>query len=580
VSTIAVGFGAVALAVILHFTGILVQDYALGSFRWFSRDFLWMAFIAYGIVILPLMLPLTAIAAASGSTRWLVLAAGGSAAVAVFGALLPYTQISRLAALLVALGAGVQVGIIAARRPDAFARRSRVVAIATLLVVPAIALGQTIWRRQVERRALRALPAAATDAPNVLLVVLDAVRAKSFGLTNPIVGTTPRLAQWARSGVVFDRAFSVAPWTMPSHASMFTGRYAGELTADWKVPLDATYPVLAERFRAAGYATAGFVANLHYTAYDSGLERGFIHYDDYETNWRQTLASSSYTQTNLFDQVVRTPSSAAAALLHPDLSIVPQHRYHARIAGEIIDAYLAWQEDNSERPSFAFLNVMDAHLAHSRPLADRRRYPPLERGEADYLASIRYLDEQLDRLFRALAQRGVLDRTVVVVTSDHGELLGEHGLTGHARSLYKDVLHVPLFVRYPPAVPAERIVRPVSLRDLAATLADLAGVARGAFPGVSLANAWRDSAVTLSPAIGEVRQQPNPLGDYPTAKGALKAVAGDAWFYIKNEGTGVEELFAYSSDSVGSVDYARSDSAASLLRPWRERLAQALAERR
>jgi arylsulfatase A-like enzyme len=253
---------------------------------------------------------------------------------------------------------------------------------------------------------------------------------------------------------------------------------------------------------------------------------------------------------------------------------------HLRLAEEIVDAYLSWQGGQS-RPTFAFVNVMDAHLLHSAPLPARRRYPPFERGESDYHASIRYLDQQLDRLFESLAQRHVLDRTIVIVTSDHGELLGEHGLTGHARSMYKDVLHVPLMLRYPPAVPrGERVSRAVSLRDLAATISDLADVGRDQFPGVSLANAWRDSSVELSAALGEVRRQPNPLGDYPTATGALKALATEDWFYIHNEGTGVEELYAYSADPDETIDYATSDFSNALLQPWREWLDRILAERR
>jgi arylsulfatase A-like enzyme len=221
---------------------------------------------------------------------------------------------------------------------------------------------------------------------------------------------------------------------------------------------------------------------------------------------------------------------------------------------------------------------MDGHLPHSAPLAIRRRYPPAERSESDYLASIRYLDEQVDRILTTLAERGVLDRTIVIVTSDHGELLGEHGLQGHARSLYKDVLHVPLFVRYPGAVPAgTHINRPVSLRDAAATILELAGMPNAGFPGISLANAWRDPSVALSPVLGEVRQQPSPLGDYPTAQGSLKALATADSFYVVNEGTGVGELFAYTDESVALV--ARSDSAPTLLEPWRMRLARALAER-
>jgi arylsulfatase A-like enzyme len=167
----------------------------------------------------------------------------------------------------------------------------------------------------------------------------------------------------------------------------------------------------------------------------------------------------------------------------------------------------------------------------------------------------------------------------VVITADHGELLGEHGLTGHAQSLYEEGLHVPLIIRYPSAAPSGvRIAREVSLRDLAATIQSLAGVP-GSFPGTSLSRLWQDSSARTSPALAEVRQQPNPLGDYPTAKGALKALVSDGWFYVVNEGTKGEELYHVGGGADPSVDHARGDSAAVLLPPWRARLADAVAKR-
>ena len=89
-------------------------------------------------------------------------------------------------------------------------------------------------------------------------------------------------------GVVFDGAHSTAPWTLPSHASMFTGRYASETGADWTSPMDTTPPTLAEAFRDAGYATAGFVANIAYTGYHTGLGRGFIRYEDTKRTFGET----------------------------------------------------------------------------------------------------------------------------------------------------------------------------------------------------------------------------------------------------------------------------------------------------
>jgi arylsulfatase A-like enzyme len=583
-SVASAGLRAAVIAALLHTAAVLFDQHIIGGFRWFSREFIWMSFVAYSVVIMPVVFPLAVVAAISRERRWLALAAGIATAIALFGVLLPYTHVSRWASLVVALGSGVQVTYAATKYPVRWARRSRYVALAALFAAVSIAAIQQLVRNVSEIWAVRTLAKARAGAPNVLLVVLDAVRAKSFGVTNRAAATTPQLWRWAESSTVFDRAFSVAPWTLPSHASMFTGRYAGQLEADWTVPLDDAYPVLAERFKAAGYRTGGFNANLHYASYDSGLDRGFVHYDDYQIDWRQILASSSYAQTALFDRLRRRGSlrEKLLAIVRADLSIVPQHRFHLRLADAVFDSYLRWQDRRSARPTFAFINVMDAHLVQSAALPERREYPPFERGESDYLSSIRFLDQQLDRLFKSLSQRGLLDRTIIIVTADHGELFGEHDLTGHARSMYKDVLHVPLMVRYPPDVPrGARIARAVSLRDLAATITSLAGIDRGEIPGVSLVNAWRDSAVALSPTLAEVRQLPNPQGDYPSAKGALKALATEDWFYIQNEGTGVEELYAYGADPEETVDYAQSGYFSdALLKPWRDWLARALAERR
>jgi arylsulfatase A-like enzyme len=573
-SIVALGVCGAVAAGLVHYAQLLVADWGLGTFRWFSREFFWMAPVAYGLVIVPGTAVLGGIAMFVRRPAWYAVAAGCIVTVAGFGILLPVSQLSRAAALLLAAGAGVQAARLAVRAPERWTRVTTRVAAASLVALPAIALLHHGARAWGEARAVAALADPRPGAPNVLLVVLDAARARSLGFVNPRAATTPRLDTWAPGATVFERAFAVAPWTLPSHASMMSGRYAGELAADWTVPIGREHPVLPELLRDAGYATAGFVANLHYTAWDSGLDRGFLHYDDYQVDWAQTLRSSSYTQTAIVDTLLRVPRPATLRnLLHPDLSIVRQHRYRSRLGGEVIDAFLAWRRAHDQRPFFALLNLMDPHLATLSSEEDRRRYPHDHRGEPDYLAAMRYLDVELDRMLSTLQAEGQLDNTIVLITADHGELLGEHGLEGHARSAYRDVLHVPLLVRFPGRVPAgARVARAVSLRDLPATILDLAGLPAGALPGTSLAAAWRDSAGVLSPVLAEVRQQPSPLGDYPTARGDLTALADERWYYIRNHGTGQEELFSWTIDTAETVDHARGAGADTLLRPWRSRL--------
>ena len=129
------------------------------------------------------------------------------------------------------------------------------------------------------REAVRPFPPA--DSPNVLLIVLDTVRADHLSLYGYRRATSPTLARLAKRGIRFDEARATAPWTLPSHASMFTGRWPHELEVRWLAPLRWNFPTLAEYLGSQGYATAGFVANTLYCSYDTGLDRGFTHYEDY-----------------------------------------------------------------------------------------------------------------------------------------------------------------------------------------------------------------------------------------------------------------------------------------------------------
>ena len=126
------------------------------------------------------------------------------------------------------------------------------------------------------------LPQADSGTPNVLLIVMDTVSAQHMSLYGYPRDTTPNLARLARKGVRFQHARSTAPWTLPSHASMFTGRWPHDLSVGYGQPLDASAPTLAESLRDRGYATGGFVANTLYCSAETGLNRGFIHYEDHE----------------------------------------------------------------------------------------------------------------------------------------------------------------------------------------------------------------------------------------------------------------------------------------------------------
>ena len=147
-------------------------------------------------------------------------------------------------------------------------RRTTPLLVGVLLVVMLVKIGRRAWS---EHRAAAALPPPPRAARNVLLIVWDTVRAGNLSLHGYGRRTTPNLEQLARRGVRFDLAFATSSWTLPSHASLFTGRWPHELGVDWKSPLGAGAPTLAEYLGARGYDTAGFVANLDYCSRETGL---------------------------------------------------------------------------------------------------------------------------------------------------------------------------------------------------------------------------------------------------------------------------------------------------------------------
>jgi arylsulfatase A-like enzyme len=184
----------------------------------------------------------------------------------------------------------------------------------------------------------------------------------------------------------------------------------------------------------------------------------------------------------------------------------------------------------------------------------------LKRLTTRYDGGIAYLDFQIDSLLTILEQRGVLNHTIVVITSDHGEHFGEHGLIQHGNSLFLPVLNVPLVIYYPAGVPlGVKVQEPASLRDLAVTVLDLAGIQGSGMPGRSLME-WvrptRDStrSDTLYSAVDYHRLLPK-WPPSPVMKGNMRSIVLDSLHYIKN-GDGTEELYHLGRDSRETVNLA------------------------
>jgi arylsulfatase A-like enzyme len=293
-------------------------------------------------------------------------------------------------------------------------------------------------------------PGAPGPAPHVIVYLIDCLRADHVGAYGYARPTTPHIDALARDGVVFEQAWACASWTKPSVSCLFTGQPGvvhGARTID--DALDTGVPTLAEAFGAAGYETAAFVDNPFVSAEAFGLTRGF-------------------------DRVGRA-------------LVAPRKRNINSLEGDALRlhrALLPWLETRARQRYLLYAHSLDLH-AEYRPRPPWTRLfaqgPGAPRDIDLYDAELRANDEAFGLLVAWLKAQGLYDRTLIVVTADHGEQFGERGAWRHGHTLDQGLLRVPLIVKPPGAARRGRRVRePVTLIDLAPTLLDLAGVERPA----------------------------------------------------------------------------------------------------
>lgn len=578
-----------------------------------SPDFVWMTPLSNALFFFPAALGLM------GLGRFRPQATSRPVVMGVFAGLttlalgLVLERLLPLAVLILAVGVGVQVK----RKTRAESRHGWMLPVAVVVGLAVVLglSGQREWRDWSSRNQRRAmLPAPMEGAPNVLLLILDTVRGISLDFLSPGEGAsewdpvpTPALDGLARRSVVFTKAFAPSPWTLPSHASMFTGRWPNELSggreisANWMGTLGPEYPTVAEVMARHGYSTGGFVGNLVFTSTETGLDRGFLIYRDYTVSFGQILLSSAMGRRLSANGLWRWIFS-----YHDTVN-----RKHA---GTVTDEFLSWQDGLEDRPFFAFLNYFDAHepffppdsLKDALPEGDRwdefshfvglltgatalrtekwgMSGPERAAHAAGYHQAIIDIDREIQRLLEELQKRDLLDNTILIVASDHGEQLGEHGLYNHNNSLYLPLLHVPLVIRDPrtPAAP-RRVSKVVSLRHMAATILDLAGVdAQSArIPGSSLARYWAnlpdgspaESSIAPDTAFALLNRGAIEEAWYPAVWGPTMYSLVDSTHHYVLNGDGTEELYDYLRDPAEEVDLAGDSLKARTVRSFRETL--------
>ena len=562
-----------------------------------SLDLIWMTPLSALAILLPLALVVIGV---SRFARARAHAVRGLAAVAFcFGVLYSLASVLPLgihwiARVVLCLGLTTFFMRKLAERPDRVVLAARRGVIAGVVIVATVAAALPLTGVVRYNRSTRSAIAAQQGAPNIIIIIWDTVRAASMSLYGYARPTTPNLDRLAQRGVVFDRAVSPAPWTLPAHASMFTGLYHHQHSADRNSPLDDSALTIAEYLRQRGYLTAGFIGNTYWVGSKFGLGQGFAWYED-----RPTLT----VQSVLFAW------NGSEFLLK---RFVPRARLNQleRVAADRRQAsFLRWLDDRDKaRPFFAFLNHFDAHepylppsgefrfstdtpLYHWNYLTRKRRWSPSELQDLRdaYDACIYYLDEQLGKLQSELARRGLSDNTLIVLTSDHGETLGEQDprLLGHAHNVYYDVLNVPLVFYWPAKFASGSRVSPlVSTVDLAATLAEVVGGGAAdppPFPGTSL---WPLLTVTQPTAVSPALSLVNPAGYHktwnvwPTAGGSLHSlVTPEGMHYIANT-RGAETLFDITNDPWERTNLAGTPEGSRLIPKYREELARLVPESR
>jgi arylsulfatase A-like enzyme len=381
--------------------------------------------------------------------------------------------------------------------------------------------------------ALALTACGGAPATNLVIVSIDTLRSdvlQAYGESRP---TSPAILAFAQQGLVVETAMSPSPWTLPAHASLLTGLYPtrhGVTSLVRGLPAEAL--TLAERLGAAGYHTAAIV-NSQYLSSRHGGDRGFAE----------------------FEYIPETPGDAAPTEVHA--------------------ASIQWLERKVPEPFFLFLHYYDVHsdyralpryerelLRPYRGRADGRTRQLLlhERGEVvlgpqdashlidRYAAGVRQMDDGVAALLAALEARGLASRTLVILTSDHGEEFLEHGGVLHGRTLYEEVLRVPLVLRGPGVPAGRRLPGLASLVDVVPTALSLLGLpVPPGLDGVDLSRHFDAGLPQDRSVFGEADRKIE-------RHDSLRAVRRGDWKLVLDRFTGELALYDLAADPGERVD--------------------------
>jgi choline-sulfatase len=344
----------------------------------------------------------------------------------------------------------------------------------------------------------------AQSSTPVILISVDTLRADHVGCYQAGRKITPHIDLLAKGGMIFSQVSALVPLTLPSHSSLLTSTYPFENgVEDNGVPFGAG-PTLATVLKSAGYRTAAFVGGFVLDR-RFGLSRGFDVYDS---------PFDLHNKTTVDVGDLKRPGAQVAA------------------------AAMRWLDRNGSSPFFLFLHLYDLHTPYDLP-PDQR----LRRGEAGYNAELAYVDRVLGDFLAYLQGRGILNRALIVFTSDHGEGLSEHGENTHGYFVYQSTLHVPLILHWPAGskrLPSGRVDEPASLLDVAPTILDALSLPR--------ATDMRGRSLIAGKVAGEIYSESLYARNH-FGCAALRALRSGRYKYIDAPNP---ELYDLSSDPLES----------------------------
>jgi len=438
-----------------------------------------------------------------------------------------------------------------------------------LLLTLSIGAGNCLSNRADAQVPARPVAAELSESPNVLLVVVDTLRADALSTYGAPEGTSPEFDRFAAESIVFEEAFAPSPWTRPSFASLLTSTVPTTHQTFRKADqLPDELQTLAERLRDHGYTTGAIVNNINITS-SFNFHQGFDTFEFLRPSYLFRASQASFRLT-VYQQLRRTWESWIAT------GKQVEHYYWdaERVTNESID----WITLHGQDRWFLMVQYMDPHDPYFPHPYDgtgyaRVEHPQPEAWEAEalrdlYLGEVSYWDAHFGRLLRSLKERGLMEDTLVVVTSDHGEEFGEHGGFWHGTRLYDESIQVPLVLKLPGSSGGQRLRDPVRLIDVAPTITELAGAEGGLrWQGVSLLREYALREESQRLVLGEV--------DFEGV--AASSVRLRDWKLIRNErasrGGTSDELYYLRDDPNEELNLSADPAAAWSLERRRAELA-------